>query len=252
MTATSSSPPISRCSRYSPLSSMARHLDRRIGAAEAGQDIRQHIAGDQRGDAELPGRRWRCRRRPKNAWRASDTPARIFVAWRRNWWPLWVMLRPRGWRSNRPTPRSLSSSLIASVTADCEIDSVLRRARDRALLANGDEILKLAKREGQWAATLFACLPPALVAVARFHRRAVGDRRAEIAAGHDRHQEPEDSDRPQRDRQRRIDQRPPVAVGNRQCSRAGSLPSGCRAARRARPAPAARQACAGPSRQCRK
>ena len=35
-----------------------------------------------------------------------------------------VMFSPRGWRSKRLTPRSDSSSLIASVTADCEIASV--------------------------------------------------------------------------------------------------------------------------------
>ena len=58
------------------------------------------------------------------------------------------MLRPRGWRSNSSTPRSASSSLIASVTDDCEIDRFCAAPRDRALLGDGDEVLQLAKREG--------------------------------------------------------------------------------------------------------
>ena len=35
----------------------------------------------------------------KKVRRASDTSARIFVAWRRNWCPLWVTFSPRGPRA---------------------------------------------------------------------------------------------------------------------------------------------------------
>ena len=54
--------------------------------------------------------------------RASETLPRIRFACRMNWCPVWVMESPRRWRSNSRTPRSPSSSLIASVTADWLID----------------------------------------------------------------------------------------------------------------------------------
>ena len=97
-------------------------LDAGAGAAIAGQQVGEHVAGDQRGDADIERAAGRVPLARKSWCAHRRRSRRIFVAWRRNWWPLWVMDRPRGWRSNSSTPRSFSSSLMASVIEDCEID----------------------------------------------------------------------------------------------------------------------------------